>query len=264
VYLLHSLQYITYIDKKMKFKDALQHFDFELNTLVFARVIRSTCKEEHRQTSVTDATKDDAYSYYYGFATQLDLMGKSRDVRIWFKKTTKTSNSVYIGPVQLQSTNTIPPPRTIIMGIVNILPKGRAFQWWVDDAGAMLYFCRFLKYQSGVKANSSHLYNQLALKGTYHDELWALLKLLLFGDVLSFVKESGPEEERVRHPVLKSNYTYKRGYSIRETPARFVLAVSLMAQDTTIYDRYVTLMKVKGYTNSLDVSVPELESLLSR
>lgn len=248
----------------MKFKDALQRFDHELSTLVFARVIRSTCKDEHRQHSVADATTDDAYSYYYGFATQLDLMGKSRDIRIWFKKTTKTSNSVFIGPVQLQSTNTIPPPRSIIMGVIDILPKGRAFKWWIDDAEAMLYFCRFLKYQTGVKPNSSHLYNQLALKGTYHDDLWALLKLLLFGDVLSFVKESGPEEDRVRHPVLKSSYTYKRGYSIRETPARFVMAVSLMARDVTIYDRYVTLLKVKGYTNTLDVSVEEMESLLSR
>lgn len=248
----------------MKFKDALQHIEFELSTLVFARVIRSTCKEEHRIPHATDTTKDNAYSYYFGFATQIDLMGKARDTRIWYKKTTKTRQPIFIGPVKLESTSTIPVSRTIIMGIVDVLPKGRAFRWWIDDAEAMMYFCRFLKYQSGVKANSSHLYHQLALKGPYNDDLWALLKLLLFGDVLSFVKESGPEAQRDRHPVTKTNYTFQRGYTIRETPGRFVLAVSLMARDVTIYDRYVTLMNVKGYTNTLDITVSEATSMISR
>ena len=49
---------------KNEIQDALQRFDHELSTLVFARVIRSTCKDEHRQHSVADATTDDAYSYY--------------------------------------------------------------------------------------------------------------------------------------------------------------------------------------------------------
>lgn len=242
----------------MKFKNALQQLHNELNSLVFARVIRPICKDEHK-------LHDGSYSYYYGFATEVDLLGKNKDNRIWFKKTTKKDGApIYIGPVALHASKSMPPARSIIVGIIDILPKGRAFRWWIDDVQPLLYFCRYLKYQSGVKPNSAHLYQQLALKDTtYHDELWAMLKLLLFGDVLSFVKESGPVEQRARHPVVKADtYTFKKGYTLRETPARFVLGVSLLTRDMSIYDRYVTLLHVKGYTNTLDITPTEAEQFL--
>ena len=240
----------------MKFKKAIQAIDYELNTLVFARVIKAHVKEEHAISTATKGT-DASYSYYYGFATEINLLGRSQSNRIWFKKNTKTHREVFLGPVALKATDKIPAPRTIVVGVVDYLPKGRAFQWWLDDANALLQFCRLVRYQNKLKQQSAYLYRQLKLPDPHHDGLWAMAKLLIFGDILSFVLES-EEKHRIKHPVEKDGYTYKRGFYIRESPGRFVLAMTLFSRDVSIYDRYMTLLKSKKYSTK---GLPPVEDI---
>lgn len=226
----------------MKFKTAIQNIDFELNQLVFSRVFRTHTKEEHRCKPDND---ENSFSYYYGFSTEINLFGKSQSHRIWFKKNTKTRQPVYFGPVALYATTKIPLSKTILVGVVDVSPKGRSYRWWIDDAFAILQFCRFVRYQNGLKHHSALFYRQLKLQGEYHDELWALAKLLLFGDIMSFL-------EPKKHPVEKNQYAFKEGYAIRLDPAKFVLATTLFARDITIYDRYMTLLeRRKQYDNTL-------------
>jgi hypothetical protein len=247
----------------MKFKKAIQTIDFELNTLVFARVIKTQTKEEHAIPTAPTGT-DASYSYYYGFATEINLLGRSQSNRIWFKKNTKTHREVFLGPVTLKASDKIPAVRTIVVGVVDYLPKGRAFTWWLDDANALLQFCRLVRYQNKCKQQSAYLYRQLKLPNPYHDGLWAMAKLLIFGDILSFVLESGKEEDRAKHPVEKDSYTYKRGYCLRESPGRFVLATTLFSRDVSIYDRYMTLLKSKGYSSDGLPSVESIHTYLKR
>lgn len=249
--------------EQMKFKKAMQAIDHELSTLVFARVIKVHVKEEDAISTATKGT-DASYSYYYGFATEINLLGRSQSNRIWFKKNTKTGRDVFLGPVTLKATNKIPPPRTILVGKVDYLPKGRAFQWWLDDANALLQFCRLVRYQNKVKQQSAYLYQQLKLPDPHHDGLWAMAKLLIFGDILSFVLESGEKEHRIKHPVEKNEYTYKRGFSIRESPGRFVLAMTLFSRDVSIYDRYMTLLKIKGYSAKGLPQVKDIHAYLAK
>lgn len=244
----------------MKFKTAIQTIDHELNTLVFARVTRTHTKEEHAIPTAASGT-DASYSYYYGFATEINLLGRSQSNRIWFKKNTKTQRPVFLGPVALHSTDRIPQARDVVVGVVDYLPKGRAFTWWLDDANALLHFCRLVRYQNKVKQQSAYLYRQLKLPPPHHDGLWAMTKLLIFGDILSFVLESGKPDGRIKHPVEKEDYTYKRGYSLSETPGRFVLGMTLFSQDVSIYDRYMTLLTSKGFSSAKEL--PSVESIHS-
>ena len=74
-----------------------------------------------------------------------------------------------------------------------------------------------------------------------------MAKLLIFGDILSFVLESGEKEHRIKHPVEKNEYTQARIFHPR-IPGRFVLAMTLFSRDVSTYDRYLTLLKIKGYS----------------
>lgn len=221
----------------------------ELDTIVFARVtgIRGKDKVDFGgpDPPVGMSATDDVV-HFYGFAKCL-----SSSDSIWFKKLTHVTSlgnpGMFIGPVQYQPSVTrfcdLPKRHTLVAGKVMDSGKGPMFTWWVHNAEPLYAFYRTMRATS-MRVSGS-LYRELALHdqgGQGRDDLWALARVLVAGDLACVLSSMIPPSKRDMHPLHKDGYVRQRGLQLAMTPVQFVWHASEFARDTTIFKRFLNLL----------------------
>ena len=209
----------------MKFN--LDQLKAELGVLVFARVLK-----------VVDVPP----THYYAFADKLTLTSHRANTRIFFQKT-KRRDCIHVGPVRYEGKEEAK-PRDIVCGVVELLPKGPTFTWWISGASSLFHFTQYIHRQFTPKKHSKVLYQQLELPNQ-SDDLWALF-LLVSGDVIDFVSEK-LGKNRIRHPAKRLNqYQQKKGFELSRPVEEFVFCATLFAREAEIFEQFKTLCEKKG------------------
>jgi hypothetical protein len=75
-----------------------------------------------------------------------------------------------------------------------------------------------------------------------------MTRLLVSGDVQSFVNMLKPEAKRERHPVRKTGYTFDRLYRLPnsdQNPVQFIFFTCVLARSPELYDRFVNLLRAQ-------------------
>ena len=213
----------------------------------FARVTRTEAKEEHRLPSPSASSSTPSYSHYYGFARGVEGDRST----IWFKMASHLSNSqgMFLGPVTHKPLPSIPPRKNeILFGKVVESSKGKMFEWWVSEATPFKTLCEILRHGTRQTRQSRRLYEQLRLERTLngtHDDLYLLVRLLVFADTQVMVRQLCAEKAREKHPIEKQ----KRGYEIEFHPVEFVYFTAKLCMCPAIYDQFL---------KNLDASKSEL------
>ena len=208
----------------MKFN--LDQLKTELNGLVFARVLK-----------VVDVNDGD---HYYAFADQLHMASTS--IRIFFQKTSRR-DTIYVGPVYYRGTEGKVQKKDVVVGEIEVLPKGPSFKWWLPGATSLFNFTKYIHRQFTPKKNSSVLYKQLEMPNR-SDDLWALF-LLMTGDVIDFVHEK-TGTNRIRHPTKRLNqYQRQKGFELSRPVEDFVFLSALFSRQAEIFQQFRTLCEKK-------------------
>ena len=222
----------------------------EMNGYAFAKVTRVQVNPEH--TLGEDGT-DKRVTHFFGFATEMGPSAKRKVQSIWFKKA-NLRPVIYLGPVvynsqQVNTMSELPKRGQMLFGKTSETEKGLAYEWCILGALPLFNFVRMLKYGTRLSKISGRLYTDVTLQQRHPDDpddaLYALTRLLVTGDVQSFVNMFKPEGKRERHPVRKSGYTYDRLYTLptsTDDPVHFVFFACVLARSPALYDRFVTLL----------------------
>ena len=123
----------------MKFN--LEQLKAELGVLVFARVLKVVAVPP---------------GHYYGFADKLTLTGHRTSTRIFFQQTKKRKECMHIGPVQFKCAGEAR-EKDIVCGVVELLPKGPAYTWWISGASSIFHFAQYIQRQFTPKKHSAKL-----------------------------------------------------------------------------------------------------------
>lgn len=186
---------------------------------VFARIEHEPMVPE----SAIDTTTG-AVTHYYGEAMEVALSGTARPRKFWFKKKTRAFRGVEIGPARVQRVRDsdeqpyIPAVGSLILGEVaeevqavstissdessryrRVGNRRYYFKWWHGPAAPVFRLVEVLRAGSGSESLET-IKKSLSLpwQDRGREDLWALVKLVLLGDVATFVKQSHgtlPEEE---------------------------------------------------------------------
>ena len=210
----------------MKFN--LEQLKAELGVLVFARVLKVVAVPP---------------GHYYGFADKLTLTGHRTSTRIFFQQTKKRKECMHIGPVQFKCAEEAK-EKDIVCGVVELLPKGPAYTWWISGASSIFHFAQYIQRQFTPKKHSSVLYKQLAMPDN-SDDLWALF-LLVSGNVIDFVHEKRGTNQ-IRHPTKRLNqYQQKKGFDLKRPVEDFVFLATMFCREVEIFNQFKVLCDKKG------------------
>lgn len=214
----------------MKFN--LDQVKQELSGLVFARVLKVV--------EVTDS------EHYFAFADQLTLK-TTTTIRIFFQKTSRR-DFIHIGPVRYGGTDEVKvQKRDVVVGEIEVLPKGPSFKWWISGATSLFNFTKYIHRQFTPKKNSSVLYQQLKMPNE-SDDLWALF-LLVTGDVVDFVNEK-TGTNRIRHPTKRLNqYQHQKGFKLSRPIEDFVFLSTLFSRQVEIFEQFKALCEKRNVTS---------------
>ena len=205
----------------------------------FARVTRIEAKAEHRTSGEGAQSK---YSHYYGFARSID---GDRSI-VWFKMANHLgkSNGLFMGPVTHKPSADSPPHKNeIVFGKVVKSAKGKMFEWWVSEATPFHALYEILRHGTRQARSSRRLYEQLRLNHSLNatpDDLYLMVRLLVFADTQVIVRQLCSEEARERHPVEGQT----RGFKIDFHPIEFAYFVAKLCMCPAIYEHVLRAVDI--------------------
>ena len=238
------------------FEDARSTLFHTLSKWTFGTVIRQSVVPDGCVVKRDDGSQ--YVSHYFTTAEKLILLNndrrKGRYVRpqvetIWVKKRSRMRKGLWLGPVQLaEKSDRLPRMGDIIVGElmeaereVGVSKKGsdkqrvrtqkKVYQWWHGDARCLWELANITL--NGTTKTEQELRSILVTSDEY-DDVWALARLILFGNVQCFVNSTNlPPNERMR---LNSN------------PVIFIQKAASAFHDPTILTRFQNCLP--------DVSLP--------
>ena len=234
----------------------------EMGGFAFAKVSRVQVKPEH---TIGDDGTDKQVTHFFGFANEIGPNSNRKSQSIWFKKA-NLRPQIYMGAVKFRGSmankmSELPKRGQMLFGKTTETDKGLAYEWCIHGALPLFNFMRMLQYGTRLAKSSGRLYKDVGLPDDECDDsLYAMTRLLISGDVQSFVNMFKPEGKRERHPVRKTGYTYDRLYKLpnsTEDPVHFVFFACVLVRSPELYDRFVKLLQTQKAT----LRAPFAESL---
>lgn len=227
-----------------------------LSRYTFGRVVRCTVPADGKQY-VGDKL---SITYFHGLATKMEykqLPVGSRPVKLWFKKAPADAQkqTLHVGPLSLDAADEeyVPRPGDVIVG--NVVPSDRRrqpsesrdfesggggagqgapesndrFTYWHPHAASLECLLNFL--YNGTAIPEAQLAHELrSRKKGGEDDVWAVARLILFGNVAAFAAQhvgalSGVKPMRLSMP-----------------PLDFVWNCATKLDDETIWQKFVELV----------------------
>lgn len=104
--------------------------------------------------------------------------------RLWFQQTTRAREPVFFGPVRVDATRAIPAVDDVIMGQVLTGKDGkqRLVKWYIT-----VNALQHLSHLSTAGTNKHEMQLLHDLRTSANDDIWALCRLVLFGNIEIFV-----------------------------------------------------------------------------
>jgi hypothetical protein len=220
----------------------------ELHTLTFARVtgLRQGSRDLLGAAPPPGVTEDGPLTHYYGFAKLLRGSGS-----VWFKKLTHVRSAgrpgLFIGPVRLRRSagcwRDLPRRGTLICGRTVDSARGPVFEWWCHDAEPLYALCRLVN--AGHMRASASLYRELELPDPAPDDMWALARLLVAGDLGTVADQLRPPRRRDMHPTRRGAHTRARGLALGYAPVEFVWHAAELARCPELLRRFTDYLRTR-------------------
>jgi len=170
-------------------------------------------------------------TYYHGTAEErtVSLHYRERPKSVWFNKSGRSKDMKIAGVVTLcgGSPHALPNVTDMLVGISEASvpepgkPKRSGLHYTMWEMGATPVFELAKALVSKVPVSEASLKPRLKLFGEGQDELWALARLVLFGNVAAFDPQS-------QFPM-----------TLRRPPALFVQECAMRLNDDTIWQKYM-------------------------
>lgn len=234
------------------FTNARRELYTQLSRYTFGKVVRCTVPLDGQMRVGDQVT----VTYFHGLATKLEhrpLAPGSRPTKLWFKKPPPDAQQrpLILGPLQLDAADDqyVPRPGDVIMG--NVVPSDGArrnpkeprdsrdgagvpesndrFTFWHPHAACLEYLLNFL--YNGTALPELQLAHELRSrrKGA-EDDVWAVARLILFGNVAAFAQQH-VEPDAVKRPMRLS-----------VPPLEFVWKCATKLDDDSIWAKFVELV----------------------
>lgn len=170
-------------------------------------------------------------TYYHGTAEErgVSLNYRERPKSVWFNKSGRSKDMKIAGVVTLCGgpPHALPNVTDMLVGIAEASvpepgkPKRSGLHYTMWEMGATPVFELAKAMVSKVPVSEASLKPRLKLFGEGQDELWALARLVLFGNVAAFDPQS-------QFPM-----------TLRRPPALFVQECAMRLNDDTIWQKYM-------------------------
>ena len=224
--------------------------ELEGSGYMFAKISRVQVKAEH---TIGEDGSDKQVTHFFGFANEVGANNKRKPKSIWFKKA-NLRHHIFMGPVKYtgymaNTVSSLPKRGQMLFGKTAESEKGLTYLWCIHGALGLFNFMRMLQYGTRLSKSSARLYKEVNLSTSEADDsLYAMTRLLVSGDVQSFVDMLKPEAKRERHPIRKKEYTYDRLYNLPnsdQNPVEFIFLACVLARSLELYDRFVNLLQAQ-------------------
>ena len=152
--------------------------------------------------------------YYHGYV-------KTDRGRAWFQQSRRGRRVLNFGPLELVPTETRPRTGDIVMGRLDSEPRGSKLVGWYLGASALKHF--YDVCVNGTRKCESQLLGTMGLPDD--DRVWALCRLLMFGNVGVFAREHTRPSMKLKMDVVE-----------------FVHKASTSLHDPSIWDEFLRLV----------------------
>lgn len=156
---------------------------------------------------------DTSTSYFHGVV-------KTPRGRAWFQQTKSARRPKTFGPITVPTTHEKPKVGDVLMGKLDTADKARLLNWH-GDAKAMRELSNVC-----LNGTSKCEFQLLADMRTTHDDIWALCRLVMFGNV----------------QVFADAYLDNKTMNLSKTPLKFVYETSTSLCDPGVWDAFVKIV----------------------
>ena len=170
---------------------------------------------------------DPANEYYHGVV-------KTSRGRAWFQQTKSARRPQKFGPVTMSTPRETPKVGDVLMGRADTSARVRLTNWY-SDARPMRELAAVC-----VNGTSKREFQLLGDMRTTHDDVWALCRLIMFGNVQVF---------------SDAHLDGTKPMNLSMPPLEFVYATSTALCDTGLWDAFV------GLVPTAEPPMPEVESM---
>ena len=174
--------------------------------------------------------EDGSVTHYFGTADERSPLQKGTRRRVWFQRGSRMHDGFWVGPASVMEPADMPQTGDMLVGIAvnNEKPSksgrmfgGLRYESWQAGAKPAWELARLVN--AGTSASESSLRPILKTKTAGgEDEIWAIARLILFGNIAAFNPDG-------------------KDMVLRKSPVSFVHECSVRFSDPSIWMRYLQL-----------------------
>lgn len=169
------------------FETAREQLYLKLHYLKFGKMSRDCVVPQDAREVIAG---EEVVTYFHGRASHIPIGQDRGEGSIWFKKPLMARNAFTLGPVRLEvDPNCIPRRGDILMGPTGPnKDRGLLFRHWYPGGGPICSLFRVVL--EGTNKSEAQLYFDMKIqRQELTDQVWALARLVSFGNVQAFAKQ---------------------------------------------------------------------------